>query len=201
MLHGAFVLHAGLTPKERDNLTEKVSALYNDGFTLNFDLFSQIVCPNDQESPHLGEILLEVQFLAHNDGLQELVITLKKAINVLAMDDGDISDPYAVIKVGDEHQKSTVKPKARTHAHLQARAHRCTRARAPRTKARHGTARNSIALHGSAQHVRHARTQARTHAQTNASTHAWTYTHARTAFRPWSQSGTRASRSPLRRVT
>ena len=114
--------------KGRD-LRGRVSILYDEGFGLDFDMFVKIVCP-DGGREDLGEILLGMQFKGAVGIGGEFSITIQKGIKLIAMDDGGTSDPYVIIKVGDEQQKTTVKLKTLNPTCTDAHAHVCTYAHA-----------------------------------------------------------------------
>ena len=88
-------------------------------------MFVKIVCP-DGGREDLGEILLGMQFKGAIGIGGEFSITIQKGIKLIAMDDGGTSDPYVIIKVGDEQQKTTVKLKTLNPTCTDVHAHVCT---------------------------------------------------------------------------
>ena len=84
---------SGFTRRELKDLKGRVSMLYAEGFELDCECFVKIVCPH--ETLDLGELLLSVVFRPGLDG-GELSIVVQNAIGLLAMDDGDTSDPYVL---------------------------------------------------------------------------------------------------------
>ena len=113
---------SGFTSNELEDIRQRSVLLYAEGFVLDFDLFAKIVCPWADGSPDLGELLVYLQLIdqvprrAQSDlrckNCGVLFITVQKGIELSSMDDGGTSDPYVVLKVGDQQpQRSSVKLK------------------------------------------------------------------------------------------
>ena len=93
--------------RELKGLRDRISILFDEGLVLDRNLFEKIVCPD--ETTDLGELLCSLSFRQTTNG-GELSISIQSAIGLTAMDDGGTSDPYVIVKVGNEQKRTSVKP-------------------------------------------------------------------------------------------